>query len=835
MTKKIWSPFLPHALAVCVFLLAAIAYCLPAFNHQVLVQEDITQWKAMAQSSFVYKAKHGDFPLWTESMFSGMPAYLIAMEAHAFAPQGYVYNILTLHLPSPANFFFLACICLYFLTQVLRVNPYIGIITSLAYAYATYNPVIISVGHETKMQAIAMLPAFIGGLILIYDKSYGWGAAMTALGTALIVSANHMQIFYYGLIIAAGMTIGYTIRWIIHREWRHLFLALPLAAGCWLTGILCNAVVIFTTYEFSKATIRGGSELADDPSAKKGLSTDYAFSYSLYPNESFVLMVPKIYGGSSSREVPDNRSKAVAALYNMPQPVVAQIHENDLLTWYWGGIGSTAGPAYAGAVICFFALIGMFILDNKHKWWIAATCTLALLMSWGGYLPGFNGLLLKYLPMYNKFRAPSVILVIPVFLLTVLATLSLQRILIGSRPADDTAPDTLLRKKYLHGLLLTTVVFLALVTLYFRLDYTTWFDQHFLQRAGSEAKPFFTGLQDDRRTLFLHSLLRSLLFITAAALITTLYIRGKIKSGLLLVTIGILTYIDVICIDLRYLNSTNYKPAASSPGSQTAAAIDSLILKDTGYYRVFDLRYGPEYTLTYGAAMAWFHRTIGGYNAAKLSIYQDLIEHQLEKYPHCQPAIDMLNTRYLIQRGSNGDTVVRNEGALGPAWFVRGIKFANSPQAIMEGLTTLDAKDTAILNIAYKRQIASDSTQTGQLSYAAPGDQSSDSIHLTLNNNDEMVYQSSSAFRRFAVFSEIYYRHGWKAYIDDTETPIFRTNYVLRGISIPKGRHTIRFVFRPRSFYLGGIVQSIAGFLTLILILSMIYIKGEKLFKPKTA
>jgi len=829
MTKEFRRRLLPHVLAACIFLLAAFAYCTPAFHHQVLVQEDITQWKAMAQSSFVYKAKHGDFPLWTESMFSGMPAYLIAMEAHAFTPQGYVYDILTLHLPAPANFFFLACICLYFLTQTLRVNPYIGIITSLAYAYATYNPVIISVGHETKMQSIAMLPAFIGGLILIYDKRYGWGAVLTALGTALIVSANHMQIFYYGLIIAAGMTIGYSIRWIIHREWKHLLIALPLAAGCWLTGVLCNAVVIFTTYDFSKATIRGGSELADDPSAKKGLSTDYAFSYSLYPNESFVLLAPKIYGGSSGQELPDDRSKAVAALHDLPQPIAAQIRQNDLLTWYWGGIGSTAGPAYAGAVICFFALIGMFILDNKHKWWIAATCALALLMSWGGYLPGFNGLLLKYLPMYNKFRAPSVILVIPVFLLTVLATLSLQRIL--------TAPGILV-KKYYQGLLLTAAVFLTLVAFYFHFDYTTWFDRHFLQRAGDQAKPFFTGLQDDRRTLFLHSLLRSLLFIAAAAVIAGLYLRGKIKSGLLLLTIGTLAYIDIIGIDLQYLNSSNYKPAAGNPGNQVATAADSLILKDTGYYRVFDLRYGPDYTLTYGAATAWFHRTIGGYNAAKLSIYQDLIEHQLEKYPQCQPSIDMLNTRYLIERGPNGDTVIRNEGALGPAWFVKDIVFAANAKAVMEGLTTLHAKDTAILfasDSTQLGQVASDKARTGQAALAAPAGPDTGSIHLTLNNNDEMVYQSSSNHKSFAVFSEIYYPRGWKAYIDGTETPIFRTNYVLRGISVPSGRHTIRFVFHPRSFYLGELSQSIAGFLTLILILSMVYIKGKKYLKPKIA
>jgi len=229
--KKWWQRFLPHGIALLVFIGTAVVYCRPAFEHKVLVQEDITQWRAMARSSFQFKQQHGEFPLWTESMFSGMPAYLIAMEARAFAPHYAVQDLLSFHLPKPAGFFVLACICMYFLTQVLQVNTCIGIISGLAYAYATYNPVIISVGHDTKMQAIALLPAFIAGLILIYEKKYAWGSALTALCTALLVGANHMQIFYYGLIIAGGMTTGYIVRWVIRKEWKHLILhGFPAAA-----------------------------------------------------------------------------------------------------------------------------------------------------------------------------------------------------------------------------------------------------------------------------------------------------------------------------------------------------------------------------------------------------------------------------------------------------------------------------------------------------------------------------------------------------------------------------------------------------------------------------
>ncbi|HEY4205973.1 MAG TPA: hypothetical protein VGM31_04130, partial [Puia sp.] len=427
MKQKWVKELVPHFIAIVVFLLVAFIYCRPAFDNKVLVQEDVTQWKAMAQNSFRYKEQHGHFPLWTNGMFSGMPAYQIAMDVEAFQPQYFLYDLFTLHLKKPANFFFLACLCFYFLSQVLRVNPYIGIIGGLAYAYATYNPVIIGVGHDTKMQAIALLPAFIGSLLLLYEKKYARGTALTALFTSLFVAVNHLQIFYYGLIIAAAMTAGYMIRWVRQKEFRRLLIAGTLTACCGLIGVLSNAALVFTTADFSRATIRGGSELAESGSliAKNGLSEDYAFSYSMYKTEPFVLLVPKIYGGSSGSELSEDRSKAIAALQTMPASLARQAQ--GLLSFYWGGIGGTAGPSYAGAIICCLALMGLFILNDKHKWWITATCILAIMMSWGGYFPAFNGILLKFLPAYNKFRAPSVIMVIPVFLFCMLAVLTLQK------------------------------------------------------------------------------------------------------------------------------------------------------------------------------------------------------------------------------------------------------------------------------------------------------------------------------------------------------------------------------------------------------------------------
>jgi pimeloyl-ACP methyl ester carboxylesterase len=356
----------------------------------------------------------------------------------------------------------------------------------------------------------------------------------------------------------------------------------------------------------------------------------------------------------------------------------------------------------------------------------------------------------------------------------------------------------------------------------------TWSDRQFLRHAmeadstsRDQMLSFLQALRDDRRMLFLHSLIRSFLFMAAAALMAGLYIKGKVKSWVLLTTVGILAFSDVISTDVHYLNNDNYKPEASAPGDQVAGPADKLILQDTGYYRVFDLRYGTDYTLTYGAATAWFHRTIGGYHAAKLSIYQDLIEHQLSHYPRSRNIVNMLNTRYLIEPG---DSVIHNEATLGPAWFVQGVKYGSKPKDVMEALTDLDTKDTAIL-------FRADSSKAAYSSMPGPDDK----LWLTHNGNDEMTYASSTNGKRFAVFSEVYYHQGWKAYIDGIETPILRTNYVLRGISVPAGRHIIRFIFHPRSYYLGQIVQRVAGILTLLLLISMIYIKLIYSSKPKTA
>jgi hypothetical protein len=823
--RKWFTRLLPHGAAVLVFLLVAVIYCKPVFQDKVLYQEDLLQWKAMAQHSFEYKQTHGHFPLWSNSMFSGMPAYQIAMDGPPIQLPGMLYQILTLWLEKPASFFFLACICFYFLACVLRLNSWIGIIGSLAYAYATYNPVIVAVGHDTKMQCIAMLPGLIASMILVLEKKYWQGIALLSLFTGMMISTGHMQIVYYGFLTVIFLFAAYAIRWVREKDLRRLRHAVLVTLGGVIIGVLANGIVLFTTHDSSKETIRGGSELADKHSnyTSSGLSETAAFDFSMYRTEPFVMLIPDMYGGSTDLELPAERSHAVRVLQQMPAEL-SQLVGEEGPKYYWGGVGElVAGPPYAGAIVCFLALAGLIILDRKHKWWILSAFILTILMSWGSYFHPFNSWLLKYLPMYNKFRAPSMIIVIPNLLLCILASLTLQKVLVEGEALH-------VWRRYRWGLLLTLGVFGALFGLYAWSDYVSLADGRLLERAALKGqaqvgyvKAFLEGLRQDRRDLFLNSIWRSLLFIGAAALILGLYIRQKIRPALLLALVGLLCFADLMAIDLKYLNYDNYQEKEEYQENFVAAEGDKEVLQDKGYYRVFDLRDTANNTLSYGAMTAYFHNSIGGYHAAKLRVYEDLINYQLMNYPICQPVINMLNTKYILRRSITGkDFVYQNTNCLGPAWFVDSLRFLEKPRTIMDSLTHFQPAQEAILFAADRAKVGID-----------PGPDTSAHIQLLNNDNDLIVYVSESKKSRFAVFSEVFYDRGWKAWIDDHESPIIRTNYALRGLPIPPGRHIIRFVFHPLSYYVGRQVQWMATILMLMLlagaVLVTLYEKGLRI------
>ena len=813
MFKSLFKSALPHLIAVAIFAIVAIVYCKPALEGKVLQQSDITQWKGMAQDALNYKDQYGTTPLWTNNMFGGMPAYQITGIPGISFSIGILDQLFTLNLPEPIGLFFLASICFYFLAQVLGFSTVIGIIGGLAYSYATYNPIIVVVGHITKMHAIAYLPFFIGSILLIFQKKYYLGAICTAIATTLFVQSNHLQINYYGLIIVLVMSVFYLVQWIKAKDFTHIYKTVGFSLVAGLMGLAVNAVMLIGTAEFGKSTIRGGSALAtkDSKITNTGLNKDYALSYSMFLSEPLVMMFPHIYGASSDPNLVDpTKSKAIEVLQQMQLEVGQQLQS--FLQFYWGGIGFTAGPPYVGVIICFFAFIGFGSNKNPNRWWIGAVIVLSVLLAAGAYFESFNLVILKYLPLYNKFRAPSMIIIVPTLLIGILAMYGMSAVI------KATNFKSFLQEHKI-GWISLGFVFFAVMALYFSADFKSESEKQLMsqimqiqdpnQKAAFEgpARDLVNAIAEDRKGFIESDLARTFMFIGAAFLIIYFYIKRSIQETFFIVAIGILTLVDLFQINVQYLKASQYVEAAENDNAFALTALDNALLKDKTHYRVIDISRGVQNSFNEGAILAYHHKLVGGYNPAKLSIYQDLIENQWYNFPNCLPTLNMMNTKYIITGNMASDTIP-NPDALGNAWFVKGIEFKKGPRAVMDHLSFFNPKDTAVMDEQDKIE-----------DLAGLQVDSTASIQLVQNKNDEVSYKAKTNAKQLAVFSEIYYKDGWKAFIDEKESPIVKVNYVLRGLVVPAGDHTIKFEFKPAS--ITGAKQ-IAGVASILLWLSLI-------------
>ncbi len=809
----------PHLVAIGIFLVVAVIYCKPALEGMVLQQHDWIQWTGMSKDAENYKEKFGEYPQWTQGIFSGMPSYQIAFNTNAhvgwFLPEA-----LGLFLPNPIKYFFLAAICFYFLTVVLRVRTVFGILGGLAFAFATYNPVIISVGHHTKMLSIAMMPAVLAGWFIITQKKYWLGAGVIALFMASITSLNHMQITYYLMIILGIMGISYAIAWIRAKEYKQLVMSAAFAITGLTIGILSTAVQLFTTYEYAQRSIRGGSALSPDTSAASktnagGLDSSYAMSYSMGLSEPLVLAVAHMFGGSSSDPLPeDGKLAEVFAQYQ-------GLSQGFPASAYWGGIGGTSGPPYSGAIICFLALMALAFIDDKYRWWMAAALLISVVMSWGGYFYAFNGLLLKYLPFYDKFRAPSMIMVIPQVVLPMAAVLGLQKI------SELNWSDLKVKATWKKGLMVAGAFALVILGVYFSSDFTSSYEGEMMKQVNaipdeqtkSVYKAAFSALSEDRQTMAMDSIIRSLVLAAIGIGLTWLLLMKKIKPLVAGVALTVFVLGDLLSVDLKYLNSetfsepTVYNDKELPDPELLPSQANLAIQQDTGIYRVFDARQTKNVAgrtiqgnIFSDASQAYHHRMINGYHAAKLSIYQDLIERQLAKN---NPGVfNMLNTRYFIVNDARGgDSVMVNPGALGTAWLVKKVEFVKDANAEMNALDSLDTRNTAVVQESYKSGIS-----------AAPVPDSNASISTVSYNNMEMKYKVNAPTPQFAVFSEIFYDAGWEAYADGKKVPIVKTNYVLRGVAIPAGTKEITMKFDPASYRLGYKITFIMQILIFVLL-----------------
>lgn len=855
---------IPHLIAIGIFLLAALILCSPALEKDVVIkQQDHTSWEAMSHQSFEFKEKYGHFPLWITNMFSGMPAFQIATDSK-WSPIVLFNNLFQLWLPQPMNFFFLACICFYFLCLCLRIRPFIAVIAALLFAYCSYSAIIISAGHNTKMMAMAYSPAVIGAMVLLLDKKYLAGFVTLLLFVSLQVCQGHQQITYYLFFILAGMVMAYFIRFILQKEYLHMLKSLGLMSLAGIIGISVSALTLLPVYDYSKESKRGGQLMMADSGNKKdkmesgktkGLSKDYAFQWSMGKSEVWTMLIPGAMGYGLHYAERDGEtilfpqlsenSKSLEAFQELGDPQMAnQLYNTFQQRIYWGDQPFTNGPTYLGVLACLLFFLGMVLLDNKHKWWVLGVSGLAVLLSWGDHFPAFNYWVFDNVPLYNKFRAPAMILIIPQILFPLLGALTLEKIV--SSEGTELLPG--FKKAMVGFACVLALAFFSINSMGYTNENTVrtrefkkifnqsnenpsaildqkgqsfasrqdnrLFEmiamsinapskQEMIDKAGS----LMNALKEDRKSFFISDFFKSLLLSLLAAILLFQYLSYKKELNMKIMLGGLLIIgaTDLLSFDSKYINKLSFEiKDAYEAGQFTPTEADKMIMSDPDpNFRVLNTGGLDE------ARTSYFHKAIGGYHPAKLGIYDDLIAYQLNN--NMNPAVvNMLNAKYVIQDQNNRPVAMRNPEALGNAWFVKDVIWKKNASEEMKGLYGLNPVDTAVADEKFKA-----------LAGAFGAGDSTDYIRMTQFNNDTVRYESNCKNARIAVFSEIYYKD-WQAYIDGKPVPHFKANYVLRAMNIPAGKYAITFQFEPKIFYLGMNISIISSWL--VSVIFMLYI-----------
>lgn len=801
MTQTSTKSWLPHVLIVAGFFLIAALFCYPALQGKVLEQHDIVSWKATAHEAMEWNEKTGETTLWSNSQFGGMPTYTFYVTGtnNFLVP---VYDFFTQMLPKPANFFLLAMLCFYVLMNVLRFNRWLGAIAAVAFAFASYNPIIISAGHDTKMIAMGLMPLVLAGLILLFRREYIAGAALTAVAFSLMCITGHYQIIYYMGIIILLACAGMFIQCIRSGKAQQGFLAGLISLASLGIGVATTMAIFLPTQEYAKETMRGGSSeltiTGHDANKKEtgGLNKEYAFRWSNGIGETFCILVPYLYGGSSAEPV----SKLPAA----DELLGGQAEQ---LPAYWGDQPFLSGPVYFGAAICFLFVLGLLIVRSPHKWWILVASAIGIVMSWGSNFASLNYFLFDAIPYLNKFRTPSMILIIPQFLFPLLGAWAVNDILKGKVEKEVLAKKIITAAAITGGLALILGLFGSMF-----FDFSGPADKQFPEQIRSQ---LVAALREDRAAMARNSGLLSAFYIAAAAALLWLFAKGRMGITTLLAGLGIIIAIDLIPVAAHYLPEDKYVDADVYETIFAPRPVDQQILQDKDpYYRVFDLSRDPFND----ALQAYWHKCVGGYSPAKLEVYQDLIDVHLSKGMNAS-VLNMLNTKYIIAGQGGQPMAFPNPGACGNAWFVSDIKWVKTADEEILALNGPLLGDTAQVANAWNplQTAVLRSHYQNELNGYAFGKDSSAAIRLTKYGLNDLSFASQNSQNGLAVFSDIWYPHGWKAYIDGQETPIIRVNYLLRGLKIPAGQHEIVFKFRPESYATGNTISLITSLLVLAL------------------
>ncbi len=845
MDKAFWKKVLPYVASIFIFAAISIGYFAPdIFEGKVLFQHDTKQGIANGQEAKEYYEKTGERTRWTNSLFGGMPTYQISPSYDSTSILKKIERFYFLYLPSPAGLIFIMLVGFFILLRALNVKIPLAVMGSILYAFSSYFFIIISAGHIWKFITLAYIPPTIAGIILTYKGRYWLGGIVTAFFLAMQILSNHVQMSYYFGFVILAFVIAIFINSLKEKQLGKFFKAtavLIVAAGI---AVCLNLSNLYHTYEYSKETMRGKAELSHNATNQtdNGLERDYIVQWSYGIGETWSLLIPNTKGGASGvlgysqnqntgewkRDNNKNKEALEKADSNY-RDAVAQ--ENT----YWGNQPVTSGPVYVGAFVFALFILGLFIVKSNLKWALLAVTVLSILLSWGKNFMPFTDFFLDYIPMYNKFRAVSSILVIAEFTIPLLAILTLKEIIEN--------PNIIKEKKKSFW---TGIGLVAGITLLFALTPNTFFDflgerdlmqkENYINQINAAKElsneqkiqqiqqvevyfqSLFENLEKVRAEIFSSDAWRSFAIILIGVGFLLAFSYKKISGTVLVVCLTLLCFFDMASVDKRYLNSKNFvtKKEIKDPYPQTNA--DKMILQNKDnplYYRVFN----QSVDAFNDASTSYWHKSVGGYHAAKLRRYQDLIEHQLTKGN--MEAYNMLNTRFVIVPAENGQLVaMQNPDAHGNAWFVNEIKWVNNADEEMTALSKFNALNTAVIDKRFEKDLAK--TQI------SPKDSLS-SIVLTEYEPNKLVFKVQAKKDELSVFSDIYYP-GWKATIDGKEVPIARADYVLRAVSIPAGDHVMEFSFDPQSIHT---TETIAYIALILLILGFIGYVGFTFFLKK--
>jgi hypothetical protein len=770
---------------VLVFVLVALSYFSPVLRGYKLFQSDIQQFRGMSKEIKDFREKNETEPYWTDAAFGGMPSYQLS----TYYPNDFVKKLDSLlrFLPRPADYLFLYFLGFFILLGVLKFDWKLAMMGSLAFGFSTYFIIILGVGHNAKAHAIGYIPFVISGILLVFQKKYFYGFLWSTLAIALEVNASHPQMTYYlffSLLILGVVMLVEKIKTKEHlgvfmKEIGLLFVAATLALGM-------NASSLLATKEYADHSTRGKSALTITPEGKEkevrsGLSKSYITEYSYGILETLNLFIPRFTGGANSENLGEESATYSFLVSKIDRRQAAQFSENT--PTYWGSQPIVAAPAYIGAIFIFLFVLGIFLVKGSLKKWLLATTVFSIVMSWGHHFSLLTDFFIDWIPLYNKFRAVSSIQILAEIAIPLLGLLGLKEFVYGN--TDKSVKQEALKKSFfiLGGLALFFVLFGV-----FLFDFQGRNDAYY----DSMLEGLSNAIVTDRKHLFFNDSLRSFGLVALFAGFLYAILKEKIKTNKAVYVLGALLLFDTVGIARRYVNSEDFLPARKVEKPFVKSAIDQEILKDKGHYRVANF----SGNFMNDGATSYFHKSIGGYHAAKMGRYQELVDFHIAK--NNSEVLNMLHTKYFIFPDERGQKFLEvNPSSNGNAWFVNKIVPVDTADEEILRLVDFDSKQTAIVN---QREF---SLEFEKLEVDDPNAK----IQLLSYQANALVYESENSKNQLAVFSEIYYKDGWNAYIDGELTPHLRANYVLRALEIPAGKHRIEFKFEPTVIAKGNVVN----------------------------